>query len=106
MSGLEDREKAFEAKFALDEENRLKLNARAVKLFGLWAAAQLQLEGADAEAYAQQVIDADFEEVGNHDFLQKVMNDLSNKGITMTMHHLENEFNACRDEASRQLFPG
>ncbi len=105
MSVFDDREKAFETKFKLDEENLFKLNARAVKIFGLWAAAQLQLEGADAEAYAQSVIEADFEEAGNHDFLKKVQGDFANKAIDMTIHHLENEFNACRDEAARQLFP-
>jgi len=105
MTVFDDREKAFETKFKLDEENLFKLNARTVKLFGLWAAAQLQLEGADAEAYAQSVIEADFEEAGNRDFLQKVQGDLANKGIEMTIHHLENELNDRRDEAARQLFP-
>ena len=105
MSVFDEREKAFETKFKLDEENLFKLNARAVKIFGLWAAAQLQLEGADAQAYAQQVIEADFEEAGNHDFLKKVQGDLLNKGIDVTIHHLENEFSVCRDEAARQLFP-
>ncbi len=104
MTVFDDREKAFENKFKLDEENLFKLNARAVKLFGLWAAKQLGFEGADAEAYAQQVIEADFEEAGNHDFQKKVQADLANKGIEMTIHHLENEFNSLRDEASRQLF--
>lgn len=105
MSTFDDRQKAFENKFKLDEENLFKLNARAVKAFGLWAAAQLQLEGADAEAYAQSVIEADFEEAGTHDFLAKVQGDLANKGIEMTIHHLENEFAALRDAAAREMFP-
>ena len=105
MTVFDDREKAFENKFKLDEENLFKLNARAVKAFGLWAAAQLQLDGADAQAYAQQVIESDFEEAGTHDFLAKVQADLANKGIEMTIHHLENEFNACRDRAAHEMFP-
>lgn len=105
MSVFDDRQKAFEAKFKLDEENTFRLNARSIKLFGLWAAAQLRLEGADAEAYAQQVIEADFEEAGIHDFLSKVQRDLTGKGIETTIHHLENEYFSCREEAARQLFP-
>ncbi len=105
MTVFDDRQKAFETKFQLDEEKLFKLNARAVKIFGLWAAQQLQLDGADAEAYAQQVIDADFEEAGNADVLKKVHADFTGKGIEVSLHHLENEFNTCRDEAAGQLFP-
>ena len=102
---FEDREKAFENKYKLDEERRFKLNARAVSQFGQWAAAQLGLEGADAEAYVQQVIDADFEHPGHDDFIKKVHDDLNGKGITLSTHQLENQFNAIREEAAAALFP-
>lgn len=103
MTYFEDREKAFEGKFKMDEEMRFKLNARSVRNFGLWAAKELGLSGADAEAYAQQVIDADFDEPGIADVLRKVKADLDAKGIAHSEHHLENEFNRIRDEAAQAL---
>ncbi len=105
MSLFDDREKAFENKFKLDEERLFKLNARAVNLFGQWAAAQLGLDGADAAAYAQHVIEADFEHPGTADFLKKVQDDLNGKGIDLSFHQLENHFNALRERAAAELFP-
>lgn len=105
MTVFDDRQKGFENKFKLDEERLFKLNARAVSLFGAWAAQQLGLEGADAEAYAQQVVDADFEMPGTEDFLKKVEADFSGKGIEMSFHQLENHFNALRDKVAAEMFP-
>lgn len=104
MSVFDDRQKAFETKFKLDEEKQFKLNARAVRMFGDWVAAELQLEGADAEAYAQSVIDADFEMPGTADFVKKAQADLAGKGITLSEHHLQNQFFDLRDKAAEQLF--
>lgn len=104
MTVFDDREKAFETKFKLDEESQFKVNARAVHKFGLWAAAELGLEGADAEAYSQQVMDADFDMPGTADFIKKVQDDLAGKGIEMTVHHLENQYHLLRDQAAEELF--
>lgn len=104
MSVFDDRQKAFENKFKLDEEKQFKLNARAVHMFGSWVAMELQLEGADAEAYAQSIIDADFDMPGTADFIKKAQTDLAGKGITMSMHHLENQYYALRDQAAETLF--
>jgi hypothetical protein len=90
MTGFDSREKSFENKYAKDEEFRFRVNAKAVKLFGLWAAAQLGR--ADAEAYADEVVDADFDEPGIQDVLRKVKKDFAGKGIETTEHHLENQF--------------
>jgi hypothetical protein len=102
-SSINEREKAFENKFKADEEFRFKVNARAVRLFGLWAAKQLGLEGADADAYAEQVVDSDFDEPGNADFLGKVQKDFSSRGMDLTMHHLENEFNVHLALAKKEM---
>lgn len=91
-SSFDDRHKAFENKFKVDEEFRFKVNARAVKYFGLWVAQQLGLSGADAEKYAEDVVDADFDEPGIQDVLRKVKKDFAAKGMEVTEHHLENEF--------------
>lgn len=82
MTTFDKREEGFEKKFAHDEELRFKAMARRNKLLGLWAAALLGKSGADAEAYAKEVVIADFEEAGDDDVLHKVAKDLQPKGVT------------------------
>ncbi|MFN3658555.1 MAG: DUF1476 domain-containing protein [Pseudolabrys sp.] len=79
---FDKREEGFEKKFAHDEELRFKAMARRNKLLGLWAAGMLGKSGADAEAYAKEVVLADFEEAGDNDVLRKVVTDLAPKGVT------------------------
>ena len=79
---FDKREEGFEKQFAHDEELRFKAMARRNKLLGLWAAGVLEKSGADAEAYAKEVVLADFEEAGDGDVLRKVTKDLQAKGVT------------------------
>lgn len=79
---FDKREEGFEKKFAHDEELRFKAMARRNKLLGLWAAGLLGKSGADAEAYAKEVVLADFEEAGDNDVVRKVVKDLAGKGVT------------------------
>ena len=79
MSTFDDRENAFEAKFAHDEEMQFKVTARANKLLGLWAAELLGKTGDAAEDYAKSVVVADFEEAGHEDVIRKVAGDLGDK---------------------------
>lgn len=79
MSTFDDRENAFEAKFAHDAEMQFKAQARANKLLGLWAADLMGKTGDDAAAYALEVITADFEEAGHEDVVRKVVGDLGDK---------------------------
>lgn len=79
MTTFDDRENAFEAKFAHDAEMQFKAQARANKLLGLWAAEKLGKSGDDAAAYAVEVITADFEEAGHEDVVRKVVGDLGDK---------------------------
>src|SRR6202158_1492230 len=82
MTTFDKREEGFEKKFAHDEELRFKAMARRNKLLGLWAADVLGKSGADADAYAKEVVLADFEETGDNDVLHKVAKDLLAKGVT------------------------
>ncbi|CCD95778.1 conserved hypothetical protein [Bradyrhizobium sp. ORS 375] len=82
MTTFDKREDAFEKQFAHDEELKFKAEARRNKLLGLWAAEKLGKSGADADAYAKEVIAADFEEAGDADVVRKVLGDLSAKGVT------------------------
>jgi hypothetical protein len=79
MTTFDKREEGFEKKFAHDEELRFKAMARRNKLLGLWAAGLLGKSGADADAYAKEVVMSDFEEPGEDDVLRKVMKDLEGK---------------------------
>jgi hypothetical protein len=78
-TSFDKREEGFEKKFAHDEELRFKAYARRNKLLGLWAAELLGKSGAEAEAYAKEVVLADFEEPGDNDVLRKVTKDLEGK---------------------------
>ena len=68
---FDDREKQFEAKYKHDEELRFKVHVRRDKLLGLWAAAELGLKGAEAEAYAKSLVNADLEKLGHGDLVEK-----------------------------------
>jgi hypothetical protein len=77
MTTFDDREHAFEAKFAHDEEMKFKAEARRNKLLGLWAADLMGKTEAEAAEYAREVIKADFEEAGHEDVVRKVAADLA-----------------------------
>ena len=82
MTTFDKREEGFEKKFAHDEDLKFKAMARRNKLLGLWAAGELGKSGADADAYAKEVVLADFEESGDNNVLRKVAKDLLSKSIT------------------------
>ena len=79
MTTFDDRENAFETKFALDAELQFKVEARRNKLAGLWAAGLLGKTGEEADAYALEVVSADFEEAGSEDVVRKLAGDLVGK---------------------------
>jgi len=79
MTSFDDRENAFESKYAHDEEMKFKAAARCNKLVGLWAAELLGKSGDDAAAYAIEVVKSDFEEAGHEDVVRKLLADLDGK---------------------------
>lgn len=79
MTTFDDRENAFENKFAHDAEMQFRAEARRNKLLGLWAADLMGKTGDEADAYAKEVIRADFEEAGDEDVYRKVSGDLGDK---------------------------
>jgi hypothetical protein len=80
---FDKREDGFEKKFAHDEELKFKAGARRNKLLGMWAAEKMGLTGGDAEAYAKEVVIADFEEPGDEDVFRKIRRDFDAKKVTM-----------------------
>jgi hypothetical protein len=88
MSGMGDREKAFENKFAHDEALKFKAEARRNRLLGLWAAEKLGKAGADADSYAKEVIRSDFHEPGDDDVFRKIRADFDAHGVDQSDHQI------------------
>ena len=103
MASFDNREKGFEAKFRRDKELEFKVMARRNKLLGLWAAELMGVSGADAEAYAKEVVMADFDEPGEEDVYRKVMADLEGKGAGITEHHLRKEMERLKGVALAEV---
>jgi len=106
MTTFDKREEGFEKKFAHDEELRFKANARRNKLLGLWAAGQLGLSGPDADAYAKEVVVADFEEAGDDDVFRKVRRDFDAKGVKQSDQQIRTAMTGLMEEAVAQIKAG
>lgn len=91
MTQFDDRQKAFETKFARDQELEFKATARRNKLIGLWAAEKLGLAGDAAEQYARDVVKADLEEAGDEDVFRKLRKDFDDKGVALSDHQIRRE---------------
>ncbi len=88
MTSMKDREEGFERKFVIDEEIRFRATARRNKMLGLWAAEKLGKSGADADAYAKEVVVSDIEEAGDHDVFRKVRKDFDAAGVDQSDHQI------------------
>jgi hypothetical protein len=84
MTSFDQREKGFEKKFAHDAELKFKAEARRNRLLGAWAAKELGLGGAEADAYVKAVIKSDLEKPGDDDVFAKIRNDFDAKGVKQT----------------------
>jgi hypothetical protein len=106
MTTFDKREEGFEKKFAHDEELRFKANARRNKLLGLWAAGQLVLSGPDADAYAKEVVVADFDEAGDDDVFRKVRKDFDAKSVKQSDEQIRTTMISLMEEAIAQIKAG
>ena len=103
MVEFNEREKAFEAKFKLDEELRFKAAARRNRLLGVWAAEKMGLNEVEADAYAKEVVKSDFEKPGDEDVLEKVLADLEGKGVETSAQLLRKHMDALMEVAIGQI---
>ena len=103
MTQFNDRERAFESKFAHDEEMKFRLVARRNRLLGEWAARKMGLSEAETESYAKDVIRADFEEAGDEDVIRKVLGDLTAAGVEASDAEIRQTLEHKAAEAKRQL---
>ena len=106
MTTFDDRENAFENKFAHDEELKFKAEARRNKLLGLWAAEKMGLTGGEAEAYAKSVVVADFQEAGDEDVFRKIRADFDSKSVAQSDHQIRRTMNELMATAVEQIKAG
>jgi len=106
MTDFNDRERAEEAKFAMDEETAFRVAARTNKLLGQWAADKMGLTPEETEAYAKSVVQADFEEAGHEDVIRKVLGDLVSAGVEIDEAGVRAALEEKSVEARRQLMGG
>ena len=103
MSQFDDRERAFEAKYARDEDMQFRIIARRNRLLGEWAAWLMGLTEAEAESYAKDVIRSDFEEAGEQDVIRKVLGDLTAAGVDCDEDKVVEALRNKEVEARRQI---
>ena len=106
MSTFDKREEGFEKKFALDEEQKFKAEARRNKLLGLWAAEKLGLAGDAATAYSKEVVAADFEQAGDQDVQNKIVKDFAAKGVAIGAAEVRVKMDELMAQAAAQVKAG
>jgi len=106
MTTFDKREEGFEKKFALDEEQKFKAEARRNRLLGLWVAGKLGLTGDAANAYAKELVAAEFGEGGDADVVRKVIADLGAKGVTVTDAQVHAQMTELMAQALTQVKAG
>ncbi len=103
MSQFNDREKAFETKYARDEEMQFRIIARRNRLLGEWAARLMGLSEEETASYAKDVVRADFEEAGDDDVIRKVLGDLTAAGVDSDEAKIREALGHKSVEARRQI---
>jgi hypothetical protein len=103
MASMDDRKDAFENKFAHDEELKFKAMARRNKMLGLWAAEKLGKTGEAAEAYAKEVVVADFQEAGDDDVFRKIRADFDAAGVDQSDHQIRRTMQELLDQAAEAI---
>ena len=103
MSQFDDRERAFETKFARDEEMQFRIVARRNRLLGEWAARLMGLSDTETEGYAKDVVRADFEEAGEEDVIRKILGDVTAAGVDCNEATIREALGHKLVEARRQI---
>lgn len=103
MTTFDDREQAFENKFAHEEEMAFRVTARRNRLLGAWAAGLMKLTPEETDAYSKAVVQAEFEESGDEDVVRKLYGDLVSANVETDEGVIRAQLDACEIEARRQL---
>ena len=103
MPSFDDREKAFENKYAHDQELEFKAQVRRNRLLGAWAAELMGMTGEEVENYKKEVVKADFEEVGEEDVFRKIRGDFDARGIEQSDHQIRRHMAEFMEKAREQV---
>jgi len=106
MSSFDEREEAFEKRFAADEELNFKARARRNKLLGLWAAELIGKKGADAEAHAKAIVAAQVERADDEALFEKLRGDLKSAGVDMSDHRIRRKMAEALAQARAEIVAG
>lgn len=106
MTTFDEREQAYEAKLAHDEELKFKASVRRNKWLGLWAAEKLGIQGKAADDYASSLIAAQLEGNGDEAVFRKVRADFDAAGIAQSDHQIRREMVALLTKAMREIVTG
>ena len=102
MTTFDNREKDFEARFKHDQELQFKVTARRNRLLGMWAAERMALSGDAAQAYAREVVNAEFHG-GDRNVIDKLVADLAAKGQQVTAAQVKFELDHFAEQAKQQV---
>ncbi len=103
MTTFDNREQAFENKFAHDEEMNFRITARRNRLLGGWAAEKMRLTAAETDSYSKSVVQAEFEENGDEDVIRKLLGDITAAGVQTDEAEVRAALSTFDTEARRQL---
>jgi hypothetical protein len=103
MTTFDDREQAFENKFAHEQEMAFRVTARRNRLLGVWAAELMKLTPEETDAYAKAVVQSDFEEAGDEDMIRKLYGDLVSANVDVDEAKIRSMLDEKLIEARRQL---
>jgi hypothetical protein len=103
MTGFDNREKGFEAKFSHDEDTKFRIRSRRNKLLGLWVAKAFGLSGAAADSYAADVVASDMDRPGDDDMIEKIMADVAARGAKLDVAAIKKELAAIEPVAREQI---
>jgi hypothetical protein len=106
MTTFNDRERGFEGKFALDQEQEFKASARRNRMLAEWAAGLMGLSGDSIPEYAKAVVRSDLQEAGDEDVLRKVFEDLKGAGVSVTEPDVRRRMDELMAQAREQMRAG
>jgi hypothetical protein len=106
MTAFEKRQEGFERKFVLDEEQRFRAISRRNRALGLWAAERLGRTGDAAATYAREVVEADFEEAGDHDVFRKIRKDFDAAQVACTDDEIRQVMSELLEKAAAEIKAG
>ena len=103
MNDMNDREKALENKYALDQEVMFRIEARAVKLFGLWLAEKMGITGDEAKVFAGEVVSSNLDEQGFEDVKRAVRPHIEQQKLDISEHMIDVKLDEFMEMAKEQI---